>query len=96
MLAEWQRGRYPSLELLWPEALPLSPHAHTLLAVSDTEAEWLRNLRPLFLSNAPPVVAAPETFGTKGAEFNWSPFSAYATACYDAGQILPPPVLPFD
>jgi hypothetical protein len=94
VLTEWQNGRYPSLELLVPEALPLYL-SHTLAVSSEAERDWLRHFGPL-VPTLPHPTANASLFPATIVPQNWPAFHAYYEACNQSGTVLPPPNLPFD
>jgi len=89
-LMEWRTGKYPSAELLVPTTLSLSYATQLYLAMPE-DAAWLET----FALPTPPTLVSPETFPPR-AESDFTPFWEYATACQNAGALLPPPDLPFD
>jgi hypothetical protein len=94
--SEWQSGLYPSAELLIPDSLPLANNLNALYFCSDAEQHWLGEFENRILPGLPiPAVAAPD-FLPPCEEFDWSPFTQYASDCRAAGSMLPPPDLPFD
>lgn len=96
-LEAWQRGRYPSAELLVEAVLPLTPHGVALHLASEPEAEWLREmLNALALPCPLPLCLAPERF-PPGPAPDLAPHREYLAACRAAGRLLPPPGdIPFD
>ena len=95
LMAAWRKGKYPSLELLIPGALPLFPYARALHVATEADAAFLRGFQAIpNLRTIAPLVS-PEHFPTP-CEYDVRPFAQYAGACLLAGEILPPPDLPFD
>ena len=96
LIEAWRTGRYPSAELLIETTLPLSPHGVSLHLASEEEAAWLRGLMETLNLPVPiSVSVSPEIFPQSQA-LDLSPHQAYAEQCREAGQLLPPPDLPFD
>lgn len=95
----WQRGRYPSAELIVSGELLLSPPMRTVFTASDEETGWLRCLMEAFPPPVPgtaPLVTNAFLF-PPGPTVNLSVFEDYAAACHQAGKLLPPPAeIPFD
>jgi len=95
-LAKWQRGRYPSAELLIETALPLAPHARGVHLASAAEEVWLRALMSTCdLVSPVPITVSPELFPA-GPEPDLAPYTAYSADCAVARGLLAPPDLPFD
>jgi hypothetical protein len=94
VLAAWQQGRYPSLEVLVPERLALES-ATALVLASPEEARWFEALLADLGLTAPPRTIDAALF-PPGPEPDLTPLAAYAARCRAAGQVLPPPGLPFD
>lgn len=93
---QWQKGKYPSLEVVVRDALPLVPFAISLTFSDVRQQEWLINLLsalnlPLFL----PIGNWESKWGTC-SEFDWEPYHQYSEQCVAASQMLSPPKLPFD
>ncbi len=96
LLHAWRGGKYPSLELLVPGALPLAPYSPGLHAVSETEAAWISAFAAVpGISWFPPIFVTPGHF-PPGPAPDLSPHAAYLAACLAVGAVLPPPELPFD
>lgn len=95
-LHEWQEGKYPSAELLIPNALPLHPHAQHLYFWTLAEKEWLTHLLNRLNIPLPLDCALWESEDSAPLLTLPSDFTDYATACQRAGKLLPPPTLPFD
>lgn len=97
LLDEWRSGKYPSLELLVPGALPLTPYALGVHAPSAAEAAWIAAFSavPGICCVCRPAVVSPEYF-PPGPAPDLSAYQAYLNACAAAGVVLPPPDLPFD
>ncbi len=89
-LGDWCRGKYPSAELLVPERLALT-YATNLYFASKAEADWLQG----FSLSTPPIMVSPERF-PPGPEPDLAPLQTWFEACRAAGELLPPPELPFD
>ncbi len=103
-----QTGRFPSAELLVPDAVPLASFCVGLHTENDETAAWISKIteaiRPTF---APPVCVSPELFPGATVAFDWEPFRAYLQSCVswsivaralseNAPPFPAPPNLPFD
>ncbi|MDX1933762.1 MAG: hypothetical protein SFU56_14285 [Capsulimonadales bacterium] len=94
--ADWERGAYPSLEIVIGKELPLVPLARSLSLAEEWQEEWLRG----FCRRRHLVLPVP----IGGEAISWPPMSAcdrtvyrgYDEACEAAGLLLPPPLLTFD
>jgi len=95
LLEEHRAGRYPSLEVLIPDRLPLSA-ARALHAPGPAELELVHSLgEPPLALPLPETCVSPDLFPL-GAEADLDATAAYFRACAAAGRVLPPPDLPFD
>lgn len=95
LFAAHTAGRYPSLELLIPGSLPLTPHARTLHVATEADAALLRGLYCVPGLSVLPIQISPEQLSII-PEYDPLPLARYAAACLTAGAILPPPDFPFD
>lgn len=89
-LQDWRGGKYPSAELLIPQRVPLT-YATGLYFASAAEATWLQGLS----FTTPPITVNPEKF-PEGPVPDLAPLQTWLDACRVAGELLPPPELPFD
>ena len=95
-LAEWRGGRYPSAELLIPDTLLLGPHFVALHAADASEADWLGEMAEwLGVASAPQIAESPHLF-PPGIAPDLAVLHDYADACRAAGNVVPPPDVPFD
>ena len=94
--AAWRSGRYASAELLVPCALPLTPHALGLYVTTGPEAEWIRALVAAIPLPATLLICVSAEHFPSGPSPDLGPHHAYLSACARAGELLPPPDLPFD
>lgn len=94
---EYESGKYPSLEILIRQKLPLTPYATGMHLVSSEDAKLLETLLATLTSSALPIYVSPTLFPLPS---NISDDSAlirdYLIACQSANTALPPPLLPFD
>ncbi len=96
LIEAWCGGRYPSAELLIENSLPLGSHGVSLHLASYEEYGWLRALMDaLMLTTSLSVGVSPELF-PQGQPPDLDLFEKYAAECRAAGEVLPPPNLPFD
>jgi hypothetical protein len=95
ILTAHANGRYPSLELILPERLPLFPYARCLYVASQKDADFLYSLHSLLPVPGISLKVSAEHF-PQTCEYNRSPLEQYASSCRTAGVILAPPALPFD
>lgn len=94
--AAHEEGRYPSLEVLIPQRLPLALSAAAIHVVTDQEAELLRGLVADLSLTAPPVQVAPSLFPIGIGNGDIVAVRDYFASCRNAGSVAPPPQLPFD
>ena len=96
VIEAWRAGRYPSAEILIPDALPLASFCTGMLVGDEETCTWLTALcDALTLPAMPPLTIAPERFPNP-APFDFAPYQEYAEMCRAARSVLPPPDLPFD
>lgn len=96
VLEGWQTGKYPSVELLISDRLPLLPEARTVHTATGAEFLWLlRLITGVGLPTIPPVRLSPDRFPALEPP-DLGPQEQYAAACLALGELLPPPDLPFD
>jgi hypothetical protein len=94
LLTAQARGRYPSLEVLVPERLPLVPGlAVGLYFASEAEREAVA---PVVGCTGLPVHVSRERFGGEAVDVDLAPVRAYIADCVAAGKVGAPPSLPFD
>ncbi|MBC8137548.1 MAG: hypothetical protein H8F28_16830 [Fibrella sp.] len=92
-----ESGKYPSLEILVPQKLPLAPYAAGLHVASGEDAFLLETLIATLALSAPPVSFSPTSFpSADNIPFDVTAVQEYFAACQTAGRVLPPPLLPFD
>lgn len=88
-------GRYPSLELLIPDALPLHPHVRSIHFASEGEARFVRAFGSLNREIGWTERISPEHYSPL-CVYDPAPLEQYLADCLEAGVVLPPPNLPFD
>lgn len=94
---EYNSGKYPSLEILIPQKLPLTPYATGLHLVSNADAELLKTFLATLALPAPPIHISPTLFPLPSSISDDSTaIHDYLIACQSANAALPPPLLPFD
>ncbi len=96
--AAHESGKFPSLEVLIPQALPLIPFAAGLHVARSETAVLLETVIKALRMSAPPLFVSPDRFplaSESGGEHDVATLEYFA-ACRDAGEVLPPPPLPFD
>ncbi|MBC7806371.1 MAG: hypothetical protein H7145_09485 [Akkermansiaceae bacterium] len=94
--AAYEAGKYPSLEVLVPQTLPLAPYAARLHVATPVESEILQALIAALALPAPPICLSPASFPLVSVATDDGEVSDYFAACRNAGRVLPPPLLPFD
>ena len=92
------KGRCPSLEVLVKYGLALT-HTQEIAFLTDAERDLTADLAARLALAAPaPLKSSPALFPLHGA---YAPVTGpliadYFTRCAEAGEVLPPPPLPFD
>ena len=94
--AAYGAGKYPSLEILVPQRLPLAPYAAGLHLATNEDADLLRTLITSLALPTPPVCLSPDLFPVAAVATGSAAAREYFDACRSAGQVLPPPLLPVD
>ena len=98
LLAAHARARYPSLETLVKYGLGWDA-LHTIAFLTDNERQLTTGLLSALGMNCPaPCTTRPEWFGPVDTyrPVTGDAIRAYFDACRAAGQVLPPPAIPFD
>ena len=103
-----QTGKFPSAELLIPDAVPLAPLCVALHTENNEMAAWIGEIREAIRpALAPPVRISPAFFPGATVNFDWEPFRGYLQHCVSWGIVARalgenappfpvPPNLPFD
>jgi hypothetical protein len=94
--AEYASGKYPSLEVLVPQWLPLTPYAAAIHVVSDEEAELLWGLVATLTLVAPPIRVSTSLFPLGRCGTDTVAAQEYFESCRNTGKVATPPQLPFD
>lgn len=87
---EWRRGRFPSLECVVPDAVPLQPLLDRIELARADHRDWVCRLRDGLSLPAFPCVVAPEPFAGLPTP-PLGALDAYADVCLAVGTLLPPP-----
>lgn len=93
-----EHGRYPSLEVLVKYGLDLASLAEVLFLTSEEREAVASLLQTLGLMPSTPLRSDPARFPCHGP---YQPTTldlttAYFAQCTQAGDLLPPPLIPFD
>ncbi len=93
---EWNQGKYPSLEVVVPNRLPLVPYVLGMAFTQLWQREWLLGFCGQLALPLPLPITDWQADWPVGVTCDPEPYRRYLSDCLRAGQLLPPPDIVFD